>query len=157
MSVTLLNCYKFIDNTSIEEFADVNAIDSLSEKNKGLLEVERWGELFRADDNLKLDAEMDKLNDALIEFVPEDELKEIVSENEQTKEDMGNYETKTRPHKGNPNEMLLLGVDISEPVVKYTLGFSFLILFFAVLYFLLYKVMRQYKAEKVSKISKKKK
>jgi hypothetical protein len=151
MSITLLQCYKLIDDTSIEEFSDVNLIDAMTEKNKNLLQVERWAELFKGKAK-DLENEIDKLNDALVDFVPEEERRKMMKEDDFSSDDFV-----TPPKPIVIYDLLFFGYDISDPVIKYTIGFSFLVFLFSLLYFLLYKMMKPAAPVKTAKISFKKK
>jgi hypothetical protein len=151
MSITLLQCYKYIDDTSIEEFSDVNTINAMTKKNRNFLQIERWAELFKGD-KAELEKEIDLLNDALVDFVPEEEKRSIL-------EEKNNFDQREdyiiQPPKN--YQLAIFGYNLSDPYTKYTLGFFFLLCLFNLLYFLLYKMLKPTLPSKAAKISKKNK
>ena len=168
LSILMLSCYKnihpkFAENLLVQ--AQDNSINSLSEENKALLNLEHWDSIYSSNDDKLIKSEMNKYQDALRDLR---QVQQSLQKNEQDNQNQQqSNDESNRNDEDNDDyefarnrkpEMNILGYDISKLAneTKMIIGGSLLILLFGAFIFYAKKAIGELPATKV-KVSKKKK
>lgn len=168
LSILMLSCYKNIHPKIAENLlvqAQENNINSLSEENKVLLNLEHWDSIYSSNDESLIKSEMNKYQDAIRDLR---QVQQSLQKDQQEKEDQqsNNDYSSRNDEEDNDNyefarnrkpEMTILGYDISKLTneTKLIIGGSLLILLFGIFIFYAKKAIGELPATKV-KVSKKK-
>jgi len=168
LSILMLSCYKnihpkFAENLLVQ--SQDNSINSLSEENKALLNLEHWDSIYSSNDDKLIKSEMNKYQDALRDLR---QVQQSLQKNEQDNQNQQqSNDESNRNDEDNDDyefarnrkpEMNILGYDISKLAneTKMIIGGSLLILLFGAFIFYAKKAIGELPATKV-KVSKKKK
>lgn len=171
LSILMLSCFKNINNKIAENLivqAQDNKINSLSEENKALVNLEQWDSIYSSNDENLIKNEMSKYQDVIRDLrqVQQSLQQQSQQDNQdsQYNQESNDYTNRNEDSedyefmRNRKPEMNILGYDISKLTneTKLFIGGSLLILLFAVFIFYAKKAIGELPATKV-KVSKKKK
>ena len=138
ISMILLTCYERINESQVKPLASLSAeeIDPFTDENKGLLQMERWKDLYEDPNKAEmLNKQLKSLSSALKD-VQNDEIQDLF------KDDTLNQENEEDSNK--ITSYGLFGIDLKSisETTKNIIGFSFLALLFVLAFFALKAIQK---------------